>query len=160
MRPIIELELIDDPSIFPLSKDKGLPDRGLTTWFKTQPDWYENANYMGYAIWLNEGQPCVIDPTDPDDEPLPISGLVRQIWEEKDPGWDEPEYTINHKTVTPLTDKQADLVDQVNIYLLGRHDEIADQGGVWEQKDTEVVLSLMLQALGSSWQKYQETFYA
>jgi hypothetical protein len=59
-----------------------------------------------------------------------------------------------------LTEKQADLVDQVNIYLLGRHEEIADQGGVWDEKDNQEVLDLMLQALGSSWQKYQETFYA
>ena len=161
MRPTIELELIDDPSIFPLSNYKDIPNRGLTTWFKTQPGWYENANYKGYAIWLSEGQPRVFDPTDPDDEPLPISGLVRQIWEEmQDPGWDDPEYTIKHKTVTPLTDKQADLVDQVNVYLLGRHEEIADQGGVWDEKDTQEVLDLMLQALGSSWQKYQETINA
>jgi hypothetical protein len=59
----------------------------------------------------------------------------------------------------PLTEEQVDLVDQVNIYLIGRHEEIADQGGVWDQKDTHVVLNLMLKALGSScsWQEYMDS---
>jgi hypothetical protein len=48
----------------------------------------------------------------------------------------------------------------VNVYLLGRHEEIAEEGGVWEEKDTIAVLDLMLQALGSSWHEYQETFNA
>ena len=112
MRPTIELELIDDPSIFPLGKDKGLPDRGHTTWFKTQPGWYENDNYKGYAIRMDEGQPVVIDPDEPDDEPLPICGLVQIIWEEmQDPGWNDPKYTITRKSVSPssLTEEQADL---------------------------------------------------
>jgi len=61
---------------------------------------------------------------------------------------------------SPLSEEQADLVDQVNLYLLGRHEEIADQGGVWEEKDTRAVLDLMLQALGSSWNEFQQTFYA
>ena len=102
MRPTIELELIDDPSIFPLCGNKGVPDRGLTTWFKTQPDWYENANYKGYAIRMIEGQPVVCDPEEPDDEPLPISGLVQHIWEDlQGPGWNDPQYTITHKSETP-----------------------------------------------------------
>ena len=157
MRPTIELELIDVPSIFPLSKDKGLPDRGHTTWFKTQSDWYENANYEGYAIRIDEGQPVVIDPTDPADEPLPISGLVQIIWEEmQDPGWNVPQYTITHNSAPPssLTIEQARLVDDANLYLICRHEEIADEGGVWEQKDTSAVLDLMLQALGSSWDEF------
>ena len=58
---------------------------------------------------------------------------------------------------SPLSEKQADLVDQVNVYLLGRHEEIAEEGGVWEEKDTRAVLDLMLQALGSSWDEFQET---
>ena len=66
------------------------------------------------------------------------------------------------KSVTPssLTEEQAYLVDQVNIYLLARHDEIADVGGVWEDKDTVAVLDLMLQALGSSWNEFEQSFYA
>ena len=66
------------------------------------------------------------------------------------------------KSVTPssLTEEQADLVDQVNVYLLGRHEEIAEEGGVWEEKDTRAVLDLMLQALGSSWNEFEQSFYA
>jgi len=163
MRPTIELQLVEDPSIFPLSKDKGLPDRGLTTWFKTQPDWYENANYKSFVISTEGDEPVVIDPEDPGDDPLPIDGLIHMIWNDTKPdGWDDPQYTITHKSVTPpsLTEEQAYLVDQVNIYLLARHDEIADVGGVWEDKDTVAVLDLMLQALGSSWNEFEQSFYA
>ena len=66
------------------------------------------------------------------------------------------------KSVTPssLTEEQAYLVDQVNIYLIARHDEIDDVGGVWEDKDTVAVLDLMLQALGSSWNEFEQSFYA
>jgi len=166
MRPTIELELVVDPSIFPLHKDRGVPNRGLTTWFETQPDWYVNANYKSFVISTDGDEPVVFDISDDDEngpEPLPISGLVQMIWNDTKPdGWDDPQYTITHKSVIPpsLTEEQADLVDQVNVYLLGRHEEIAEEGGVWEEKDTRAVLDLMLQALGSSWNEFEQSFYA
>ena len=166
MRPTIELELVVDPSIFPLHKDKAVPNRGLTTWFETQPDWYVNDNYKSFVISTDGDEPVVFDIGDPDEngpEPLPISGLIEMIWDDmKRPGWDDPQYTITHKSVTPssLTEEQAYLVDQVSIYLLDRHDEIDDVGGVWEEKDTRAVLDLMLKALGSSWHEYQQSFSA
>ena len=61
---------------------------------------------------------------------------------------------------SPLSKKQVFLVDQANIYLIGRHEEIADEGGVWEEKDTSTVLDLMLQALGSSWDEFEQTYYS
>ena len=100
MRPTIELELIDDPSIFPLSGDKGVPNRGPTVWFKTQPDWYENANYKYSAIYMGGDQPVVYDLDEPDEEPLPIDGLIDQILDMTDPDWDNPYYFITVKSVS------------------------------------------------------------
>ncbi len=44
----VPLELVSDPSIFPLSGP--VPNRGLCIWLETQPNWYENANFKDFAL--------------------------------------------------------------------------------------------------------------
>ena len=100
MRPTIKLELIDDPSIFPLFKDKGVPNRGPNVWFKTQPDWYENANYKYSAIYMGGDQPVVYDPDELYEEPLPIDGLLHEIMGDLDPDYSQPQCYISLKSVS------------------------------------------------------------
>lgn len=146
MRPTIELELIDDPSIFPLSGDKGVPNHGPTIWFKTQPDWYENANYKCSAIYMGGDQPVVYDLDELDEEPLPFDGLLYQILDMRDPEWNNPDYSITHKSVScalpPLTEKQV--ADDIAVILYGTFGEHLEDGRVTED-DIASILTLIKQ---------------
>jgi hypothetical protein len=45
-------------------------------------------------------QPVVYDLDEPDEEPLPIDGLIDQILDMTDPDWDNPYYFITVKSVS------------------------------------------------------------
>ena len=82
MTPTIDLKLVDAPApLFPMSGATSLPDEGLTTWFKTQPDWYENSHFKGVAIYTGGEEVTVMD-TD-DEEDLGIDGLLHWILEKQ-----------------------------------------------------------------------------
>jgi len=82
MTPTIDLKLVDAPAhLFPMSGDTSLPDEGLTTWFKVQPDWYVNTHFDGIALYTAGEEVTVMDVDD--GEELSIDGLLQWILEKQ-----------------------------------------------------------------------------
>ena len=101
MTPTIELNFVDAPAhSFPMTGKPNLPDQGLTTWFMTQPDWYENPHFEGIAICTDraDGIPVVYDLEDDDYEneapTYPIEGVLQWILEKQGHDFCRPNYTI------------------------------------------------------------------